>query len=53
MLQLRDQYGYKNFDGLDASADMLAEAKKAGIYGKLYHRKIGDGNLVPEIEDGN
>lgn len=49
--QLRDHHGFTNTDGLDASPEMIAEAEKLNVYGKIYCAKIGDGHTVSEIAD--
>ncbi|KAK2172821.1 hypothetical protein NP493_926g02039 [Ridgeia piscesae] len=44
---LRDQYGYKHIDGLDASADMLEVARARNIYEHVYCARLGDGHTIP------
>ncbi|KAI0209003.1 hypothetical protein LSAT2_006308 [Lamellibrachia satsuma] len=47
---LREKYGYKHIDGLDASTDMLEVSQKRGIYEKVYCARMGEGHRIP-IDD--
>ena len=42
------RYGFADIDGLDISAEMLAQAKKAGAYGKLMQADLTAGLDIPD-----